>query len=361
MLRALVDARRIVALAVTGAVGVWGLSAYPFVADNAFLGLIDVRAPRVFALLRYGYATLWFTTPFLAASLLVSLVAIAMYRRVPSAQFQALPPYPDPESRPMPTLVLGEAHFEAAPGRAPAPQWLTIPQRGLYTGIMVLGARGHRQDVGVHVPLRRPVAALAQCRTRPEDRRPRPGSEGRLLWPGARHATAHRTGVRLRRDRARLWHLLQPAAQRPRPVRRGLRHRHVAEPSRDSSDARRARVREFVSSYRTLRDDHGQAVRLSTLALSDPRIAADTLCRSSPGKPSRSSRWRVSRRAIGCWPGTCCRAARGRPPASRCPTSSSRRVSRPVRPPCSWRTTIRAGIPPRVRRCPTHPTARPGS
>lgn len=37
------------------------------------------------------------------------------------------------------------------------------------------------------------------------------------------------------------------------------------------------RVREFVCSYRTLRDDQGQAVRLSTLALSDPRVAADTL------------------------------------------------------------------------------------
>lgn len=142
MLRALVDARRIIALAIAGAVGVWGLSAYPFVPDNAFLGLIDLRAPRVFALLRYGYATLWFSTPFLAASLLVSLAAIVVYRRVPSAQFTALPPYPEPETRPAPTLVLGEAHFEATPGRAPAPQWLTIPQRGLYTGIMVLGAIG---------------------------------------------------------------------------------------------------------------------------------------------------------------------------------------------------------------------------
>ena len=37
------------------------------------------------------------------------------------------------------------------------------------------------------------------------------------------------------------------------------------------------RVREFVCSYRTLRDDEGQAVRVSTLALSDPRTAAATL------------------------------------------------------------------------------------
>ena len=33
------------------------------------------------------------------------------------------------------------------------------------------------------------------------------------------------------------------------------------------------RVREFVCTYRTLRDDQGQTVRLPTLALSDPRIA----------------------------------------------------------------------------------------
>jgi len=39
-------------------------------------------------------------------------------------------------------LVLGEAHFETTSGRAPAPTWLTIPQRGLYTGVMIVGAVG---------------------------------------------------------------------------------------------------------------------------------------------------------------------------------------------------------------------------
>ena len=41
--------------------------------------------------------------------------------------------------------------------------------------------------------------------------------------------------------------------------------------------ARGHRVRELVCRYRTLRDDDGQAVRLSTLALSEPGIAAATL------------------------------------------------------------------------------------
>ena len=48
-------------------------------------------------------------------------------------------------------------------------------------------------------------------------------------------------------------------------------------PTTHDSLARGHRVREFVCTYRTLRDDQGHTVRLPTLALSDPRIAAATL------------------------------------------------------------------------------------
>jgi DNA repair protein RadC len=44
-----------------------------------------------------------------------------------------------------------------------------------------------------------------------------------------------------------------------------------------NSVARGHRVREFVCTYRTLRDDQGHSVRLAAQALSDPRIAAATL------------------------------------------------------------------------------------
>ena len=39
-------------------------------------------------------------------------------------------------------LVLGETHNLTSPGAAARPEWLTIPQRGLYTGVMILGAVG---------------------------------------------------------------------------------------------------------------------------------------------------------------------------------------------------------------------------
>src|SRR5688572_18109528 len=142
MLRKIVEARALVALGVSGGVGLWGLRAYPVSHDDVFLGLIGERAPGVLSLLTYGYATLWFTTPYFAASMLMSLMAIVVYRRAPRARVRPLPPYPQPEQRPTPSLVLGETHYQTAPGPAARPEWLAVPQRGLYTGVMILGAVG---------------------------------------------------------------------------------------------------------------------------------------------------------------------------------------------------------------------------
>ena len=142
MLRKIVEARAVVALAMSGGVGLWGLRAYPVSHDDVFLGLIGERAPGMLSVLTYGYATLWFTTPYFAASLLMSLMAIVVYRRAPRVRVRPLPPYPQPEQRPTPSLVLGERHYGTTPGPAARPEWLTVPQRGLYTGVMILGAVG---------------------------------------------------------------------------------------------------------------------------------------------------------------------------------------------------------------------------
>src|ERR687895_551296 len=142
MLRKIVEARAVVALAMSGGVGIWGLRAYPVSHDDVFLGLIGERAPGMLSVLTYGYATLWFTTPYFAVSLLMSLMAIVVYRHVPRARVRPLPPYPQPEQRPTPSLVLGEAHLGRTHGPASTPTWLTVPQRGLYTGVMILGAVG---------------------------------------------------------------------------------------------------------------------------------------------------------------------------------------------------------------------------
>ena len=142
MLHRLVAIRGLMAMGLAATVGAWGLHAHPVDMADPFLGLIEARSPGVFVALVYGYAALWFTTPFFGASLVLSLFAIAASRRDPRIRTRPLPAYVKPESRPAPTLVLGETHFENTAGRAPSPAWLTIPQRGLYTGVMVVGARG---------------------------------------------------------------------------------------------------------------------------------------------------------------------------------------------------------------------------
>ena len=64
---------------------------------------------------------LWFSTPFFVASLMTSLFAIVVYRHAPPCTFRALPPYPQPETRPTPSLVLGETHHQTLLDRARDP------------------------------------------------------------------------------------------------------------------------------------------------------------------------------------------------------------------------------------------------
>src|SRR6266851_744378 len=141
-LRTILDARPLVAMLVAAVIGAIGLHVYPLPTDDVFLGLIALRTTAIFHLLAYGYATIWFTTPFFAASLVTSMIAILVYHRLPAGRSRPLPPYAMPETRPTPSLILGEAHFARTLGPAPDPTWLTIPQRGLYTGVMILGAVG---------------------------------------------------------------------------------------------------------------------------------------------------------------------------------------------------------------------------
>ena len=142
------------------------------------------------------------------------------HRRVPvSARAHARDrcrPTCAPEKRPTPTLVLGETHFETTTGRAPAPSWLTIPQRGLYTGVMIVGAVGTGKTSACMYPY---ADQLLRWRAGDPDRKI--GGlvlevKGDFCQQVRGHARTAGRESRLRRDRARRRRLLQPAAQRSR-------------------------------------------------------------------------------------------------------------------------------------------------
>src|SRR4051812_42639961 len=113
MLRAVLDARAFVAMVFAAIVGVWGLHTHPLARDNVFLALVELQNPRAFTVLAFGYATCWFTTPYFLASFMTSMLAIVAYHRLPLPRMRRLPPYPLPERRSKPSLILGESHLGA--------------------------------------------------------------------------------------------------------------------------------------------------------------------------------------------------------------------------------------------------------
>ena len=138
----LVEYRFVISLAGSAAVGVLGLQVWPFPAGNVFLAMIAEHRPAIHAAFVYAYATVWFTTPFFALSVVSSALYIFGAQTDRSTAAGPLPPYPDPEQREDLFIVLGEQHHQTVVGRAPEPRWLTIPERGLYTGIAIVGAIG---------------------------------------------------------------------------------------------------------------------------------------------------------------------------------------------------------------------------
>ena len=218
------------ALAVAGAVGVWGLSAYPFVHDNPFLGLIDAAgAARVrAAALRLRHAVVHDAVP----GGVVARVA-GGDRRVPARAAAR-------SSR--------RCHRTRSRNRARRPRWCwakptSKPRpaaRRRRSGSRFPSAGSTRASWcwAPWAPARRPRACIPTWTSCCAGAAPIPTArsaglvlevKGDFCGQVRGHAAARGTRVRLRRDRARLRHLLQPAAQRPRSLRRGLRHRHAAE------------------------------------------------------------------------------------------------------------------------------------
>jgi hypothetical protein len=107
----------------------------------------------------HGYDLFLFTTPFIFCSMALSLVYVHIYRREVLVQAGALPLLDDPISRRDLFFVLGEVHRQLETVPSPAPQWLQIPERGLYTGIAVFGSIGSGKTQGVILPAMRQLFA----------------------------------------------------------------------------------------------------------------------------------------------------------------------------------------------------------
>ncbi|MEO7272984.1 MAG: hypothetical protein ABIX28_09580 [Vicinamibacterales bacterium] len=141
-MRGLIEYRVVLSLAVSAVAGAVGLHVYPFPSDHVVLALVRLERPLVYAGFAYTYAALWVSSSFFLASVGFSCLYIFVPRHGLSGSMGPLPPYPAPEHRADLFVVLGEQHRRSTPERASTPIWLTIPERGLYTGTLIVGAIG---------------------------------------------------------------------------------------------------------------------------------------------------------------------------------------------------------------------------
>lgn len=127
------------------------LSRWAFPANDALARLIALNHPLLIACIAHTWTAFLFTTPMLliysgsgAASLLDG--------RKQKPKAGKLPPLVPPQQRESLTLVLGEVHQQRAFEPSSSPQWLTIPAKGLYTGVAIFGAVGSGKTSGCMYP-----------------------------------------------------------------------------------------------------------------------------------------------------------------------------------------------------------------
>jgi Type IV secretory pathway, VirD4 components len=159
LVRPLVEYRILLSLGISIACGILLNSIFPIDTANSLFRLIELKRPPVFHAVVWSYDLFLYSTPFLACSMIFSLLYVHLYRSEQKLAAGSLPAYPDPHARTELALVLGEVHRQLVPEPSPTPQWLSIPERGLYTGIASFGSIGSGKTYGLILPAMRQLFA----------------------------------------------------------------------------------------------------------------------------------------------------------------------------------------------------------
>ena len=115
----------------------------PSLDEHPILALVQYHTPDFFSFMLLWY----YLSPFVAV-MLCGLISVTVWkvwlegRRRDFAPFAKLPPWPLSADQKAPAIVIGEVHHPVAAREIFSPSWLTIPERGLYTGVAIFGAVG---------------------------------------------------------------------------------------------------------------------------------------------------------------------------------------------------------------------------
>ena len=115
---------------------------FPAAGENPFLDLVGFHDPAIHTAIRAWYHAAPAAAVLLAGSILLSVRRVWFEPRARARRPGTLSPWPASPTDPEPSLVIGELHHPTALRESGRPSWLTIPEAGLYTGILVVGAVG---------------------------------------------------------------------------------------------------------------------------------------------------------------------------------------------------------------------------
>lgn len=154
-IRAVVEERAFAVSVLSVAIGVSLWLTMEFPEQNVFLQYVAIQRQPFYAFLHWSYTAFLFTTPFLVLSAISSLGYIHFSRSEEQFRAGELPPYPEDTERNDLFVILGEVHQQLRPLPAAEPAWLSIPERGLYTGIAVFGSIGSGKTQALILPAMR--------------------------------------------------------------------------------------------------------------------------------------------------------------------------------------------------------------
>jgi len=142
MIQRVLASKDLVACVLSAATGMILYFRLPFPEGNVFLRVVALRSPTVLGVLKYSYDLFLFSTPYIGYSLFLSGLYIFALKAKQRIRAGRLPPYAAPQKREQLFLVVGEVHHPREQVPTENPQWLVIPEKGLLTGIAILGAVG---------------------------------------------------------------------------------------------------------------------------------------------------------------------------------------------------------------------------
>jgi hypothetical protein len=159
MIQRILHSRHFLACLLSAATGMALYFRAPLPEDNIFLRVMAIRSLSAFLFLKYSYTLFLYTTPYLVYSILLSGVYIFALKTGRRIRAGKLPLYSDPRKRTELSLVVGEVHHPRKQVPSETPRWMVIPERGLFTGIAIVGAVGSGKTASCMYPFAEQILA----------------------------------------------------------------------------------------------------------------------------------------------------------------------------------------------------------